>query len=409
MSNIEIIESFLNHNDPIARRQVIEDLTAIDLQNSNLVSILIDLLDDEDTGVKDSVARLLSSITDKTAIDVTKQLIHNVLSNDIELRNLSSEILKNTGKYCPEVFIDLFNNKDNLTKQFASNIVSEMKAEILKPYLLNLLNDTNENVRSSAIEALGNYQDSELLNILIERFDFENDLKPIIIESLGKIKNKKSEKFIISTFTNSEDIFLKITCLDSLSHFSSDLSLAEDLYQNISNYPESIHTLLIKTIFSIFERNKINKVIKPELRQLSRQALNEDDDEINYYGLISLGNIYLEEDIENLVYLVFRDNSNTQQILIENLIFYNNESIIRLFFNNYYDNLYKASCENNLLTYIPLLLKESSDKIDKLKEFQNIILEIIISRDINIDNVVSDIIESIDKENFNKRINKKNK
>ncbi len=402
MNSNEIIETFLNHNDPLARRQAIEGIKKRDLADKKLISIIINGLKDADFGVKDAIARLLSYQTDEIAIEISGQIIPFIESMDIELRNLSGEILKETGKFCPEIFIPYINDNDPNTVQFSIDIVSEYSADCLKPFLLELMNHVNDNIRSSAIEALGNYSDEDLLDTFINRFEFENDLKPTILVAIGKVKNSRAEQFLIECFSKSDDIFIKISCLDELSYFSDNIDLAEELYANLLTYTESIQTLLLKVIYSIFERKGINRVISFELRQIALNAILENDIDINKYGLISLGNIYYPNEIKELVDVVFKDNYFTQKLVLENLILYNTSDLIKGFFIEYFSNPYKCSCESNLLSLIHVIINENPDSKLELMQFQNIILEQLSEKKIILENIIFDMLESIDPENYRK-------
>ncbi len=404
MKESELLEILKNHADSGARRQAVESLMGNKVISNEAIEVLASSINDEDSGVTDSICRILSNLSGDAAKSALGFILPNIKTSDIRIRNIAAEIIKVIGRDYANLLIPYFSEPDPVIRQFAVEIASAFDNDIIINKIKEMLDDPNENVRSSAIEAVGYFHIEGIDEILIKRYDYEEDLKSSILFALGNIQTPSAEDFLLSSFKSSEDVFIKLTCLDMLSVFSKNEELANELFENYDFYPESIHTVLLKTIYSIFERLGKVKALSQEMRIIARNAIFEDDRSISYYGVISLGNFYTPDDIPALASEIFKENPITQKIILKNIIINSNSDIISYFIDELVRNIYTVGSEVNLISFIPELYNENPLDFIKFKNFQNIMIDKIIADRMIVNNIIFDVLEMIDKNNFNERL-----
>ena len=195
MNQLELKELFIGSQAPDQRRNAAEVLASNSDFDSDSAELLVNALSDEDIGVRDTVFRLLQSRTNHQAKLVNEYLVKLILDNDIEIRNLAAEILKITGIYSPELLIPYLNIEDIHIRQFTVDICSAINDNLILEELKKLFTvEKVTNVKTSLIEALGNFHDEEAEALLIQQFNIESDLKPVIIDALAKYQTTVSEE-----------------------------------------------------------------------------------------------------------------------------------------------------------------------------------------------------------------------
>ncbi len=204
----------LGGDDPYVRRDACEAIG--EASDCDFLQDLVRLLKDEHPGVKEAALNALTSIGGKHVAEAMAPLLR---LEDVALRNIGIEILRQIGPEAIETLTGLLTDTDDDVVKFAIDIfasiggaedantlvplaehrnpnvrasvavcIGRLKAQGSAPTLLKILNDGEEWVRFSAIEGLGLLQDKRALAPLLGVIAGGSGLlKEAAIESLGKI------------------------------------------------------------------------------------------------------------------------------------------------------------------------------------------------------------------------------
>ncbi len=394
MNQLELIELFIGSQAPDQRRNAAEVLASNSDFDSDSAELLVNALSDEDIGVRDTVFRLLQSRTNHQAKLVNEYLVKLILDNDIEIRNLAAEILKITGIYSPELLIPYLNIEDIHIRQFTVDICSAINDNLILEELKKLFTvEKVTNVKTSLIEALGNFHDEEAEALLIQQFNIESDLKPVIIDALAKYQTTVSEEFIIKVLKSDDDVFIRIACLDALSAFSMNEEIIEFLKHVIFVFPEQIQMLVLKSIVLISERIGHPIDYDTSFYPIAAEALKDDDDMTVYSGIKVLWLHIGEQHIPDLAFAILRESPIIMRTALELILILNNEDILRLLVNNIIDKSYNQGSIQNLLSLLPSALSILNSTESSIN-FQNVLFELMLSYTIepsvhNIDSIMA--------------------
>jgi HEAT repeat protein len=353
MNQEELLYLFKNHSDANIRRHSAEQIAMLTELNLEILSVFVDGLLDSDSGVRDVVFRTLISQENELASYITNSIVSNIASDDIQLRNICGEILKRTGKYSPESFLKYLEDNDQHTRQFAVDVCANIDSPCIREKLAGMIYDDSTNVRASVYEALGILNIKESIASLIARYEYEDDLKPLIIDTLGKYEDEIAEKFILDLLKIDDDIFIKLACLDSLSTFSKSEKIIDALLNDISQYPESIQSFLLKTIVFILER--LNKELPNNdgIMDIAVNALHEDDENVIYSALKIIGAKMEAEHIPLYADIILKEIPLILYTFIANLLSMNDSDFTRKLLDELIKDSYHTGSVQNLLSLLP--------------------------------------------------------
>lgn len=345
---IELIESILKFNEP----------------NEIMLQAMVDLLGDDDPWLKDYIARYLSELVEPKASIAAKVLSPLVLTTKLELRNLAGDLLIRLGKPSGAFMIEYLRSDDIDVRKFACDILGLVDTRELNIHILPLLDDADDNVVQSAIEALGNYQDETSIAKLIELYNVNPEHKAIIIEALGKIGSLEAMNHLLHFLDIEQDEFLQSAIIDSLALNCEDIEIANSLFETIEKASPQIQIIILKTVSAIAFRLDVSLVLPDSLRPLSYKALFDNDPDLRAAGLLSLGYIYRSDDFPSLFNEIFNNNADTQSLILERLLLHNSPQIIREFFKAFChsSNLRSSiSCDIDFISLMSYLWNEVTE------------------------------------------------
>jgi HEAT repeat protein len=298
--------------------------------DNDCIDFLVNGLKSSDRGVRDVCCRALLTLDDKDKDLACKMISDLIISNEITIRNLAGEILIKMGDFStPHLIPFLINNEPDIRK-YACDILGIVSGENALIPISQLLTDNDTNCINSAIEAIGNifdkFDDTKFSNenIVHKLFDIFNtgneDVKPNIIDTLGKIGSNESETFLLNIVRNNDDMFLKTTAIDSLAYTCNDIGICKMLMDEIDSYPKEIQSTLIKTIYAICFRTDNMIELPFNKRHIAHNALFDSDPEIRASAIVALGEIYFNSDVDGLLN-EFSLGTNDIQIHILNHLF----------------------------------------------------------------------------------------
>ena len=357
----------------------INSLIIYNLLDKECINFLLNGLVSDNRALRDISSRALTSFPSALHYDVAKSVVHLIGHHNIEIRNLAGDLLIKLGKISSSALLPALKSDDFDIRKFACDIIGLVDDGSSLDIVLQMYDDSDENVVLSSIEAVGNILnrlfesgfDSELyVESLIELYNNGSEnLKPQLIESIGKAGGSKSEEFLINLVRFEDDLFLRIASIDSLANVGSNLEICNMLLEEIVNYPEDIQSILLKTVFAIGYR--IEQI--PELpfhnRQIAYNALNENDADLRAAGLAALGNTYFTEDVEYIINEFKQSNFDTNQFILYNMIENSEMTVFRNFFEKYFDCRINEDTATANLEFINTIIS-IWDNINDQKRFE---------------------------------------
>lgn len=219
----ETIISGLSSFDPDERRLSVEASVNFG-DREEVLGKLLDLLKDEDKGVRDAVATTLVLIAnrfEKSKKKIVEGICDLIYCKDIGLRNLASEILLKIGEDAFDQILKLATHEDKDVRKIAIDIIGLMKIKSAVDFLVEKLNDPDPNVVISVIEALGNIGDDRVIKDLMTVFSKFEFARLQIIEALGEIGKRANDKkiicnFLVEMFEVSDDPILRGAIVEAL-------------------------------------------------------------------------------------------------------------------------------------------------------------------------------------------------
>jgi HEAT repeat protein len=192
------ISMLLTGEDPDIRRRAAEELGG----TSGLAPItaLAGALEDDDKGVRDAAARSLLAIG---GVHVARAIVEYIVGTNIVTRNLVAELLVKIGNIAVSAVAPYLDHKDRDVRKFAVDILGLIGTDEPAARMLSLLEDPDENVVVSTVEALGNMKSAASMQALYAAYDRFDYTRPAVAEALGKIGLADAERFLIERLRQS--------------------------------------------------------------------------------------------------------------------------------------------------------------------------------------------------------------
>lgn len=302
----ETIIAGLNSFDPDERRLSVEASVRFG-DREEVLDKLIELLKDEDKGVRDAVANSLWHIAnefDDTKDKIIKSIANLLLCEDLKLRNLSAELLVKFGKSALKDVIKLANHDDKDIRKMAIDVIGLIGDDSVTDFLIEKLNDPDPNVVTSAIEALGNIGNDKAIGKLIDVFQILTFAQTQIVESLGKLcKNSGLKKilceFFTETFATADDPILKCAIVEAIGKAGDSRNL-EFLMSLTFDRNIAIQKMAIVSIVNICAREKCefksNKHFFKSFFEKAIEIFNETDDREFKLNFLNFASKWIEHD-----------------------------------------------------------------------------------------------------------------
>lgn len=228
----------------VAKRRIAVDSIARQ-RNQNDIPVLMNCLDDTDSGVKIAVCDSLGLMRAQQAVDKIITLLNDKNS---QVRQSACVALGYIGD--PKAQIGLIervkNDTDNSVKMQAILIIGNMRATGAVDPLVSLLKDKNPDIRLMSAQALGKIGDTKASTalkdiLLLSIEEMKNEKEPYrqgqykrlvseLVKALGELKNKLSESDIEELLKN-DDKSIKLSAASALGKLGnkSGLKVAREL------------------------------------------------------------------------------------------------------------------------------------------------------------------------------------
>ncbi len=212
--------------DADARRHALELLAAVDTAES--VHQLVAALGDSVRGVR---AAAFNSLEQLRCPEVYSALVNCLNQKNLVVRNAASLLLINMQLRAVPALVPALKNPDHDVRKFVVDILGLIPDNGEDLSLLPLVHDTDDNVRISVIEALGNMKSQQSVDELIKIYAADENMRVTVCEALGKIGGSACEAFLLSEAQQQRraaecDDLLLATILDALAQCGSEQSVA---------------------------------------------------------------------------------------------------------------------------------------------------------------------------------------
>lgn len=266
----------MNDNVPMVRIEVIKALGLI--KDTQVNSHLIKALSDNDDGVKQMAIKVLNSIGDKKALpyienamqdknyEIRKEaviavstlsgsksipyLINMLKDSNAEVR---SQVIISLGSFrnkkTVEVLLGVIKNKDE-DKQVRLNAISSLVKINMDPgVFIDLLDDSNYEIRKEASRCLGVLKDKRAIEPLIKKVvDDNKEVRREAVLVLGGFKNNRAFDALVKVLLNKdEDDTVRSGAVQSLSHFGTRKALLH-LLKVLKNRGDNVRLDVIKAL-----------------------------------------------------------------------------------------------------------------------------------------------------------------
>jgi HEAT repeat protein len=247
------IATLLADPDPDARRGAAEAL--VSPGNLGVVVPLASALQDNDKGVRDAAFRSLQTIG---GINVARAIVEYIGNENIVTRNLASELLIKLGRTATPAIIPYLENESQDVRKFAVDILGAIGGDAPAAAMLAKLDDPDENVVVSAVEALGNMKAAVAVPSLFEAFEHHDFAKAAVAEALGKIGSPAACPFLLRSFQEAvsaspQDPATVFAILEAIGILGSARAW-EALHENVGKVSGRLRSALLHALMQIAER-----------------------------------------------------------------------------------------------------------------------------------------------------------
>ncbi|HVN48484.1 MAG TPA: HEAT repeat domain-containing protein [Bacteroidota bacterium] len=249
-----IVEQLLMGQDPGIRRRAAEEL--VSQRNSyTAIAALAAALKDDNKGVRDAATRSLLMIGTE---QVARSVVEYITETNIVTRNSASDILIRLGDISLQPLLPCLYDEDRDVRKFAVDIFGVIGNQVPVPHLIKLLEDPDDNVVVSTVEALGNIRTASCVTALCATYHRRDDAKPAVAEALGKIGGEEAADFLLKNFCALvsqplNDPLLLYTIVEALALVGTKKSLTI-LQEHCHTFHGKLHRLALYCVISISER-----------------------------------------------------------------------------------------------------------------------------------------------------------
>ncbi len=305
-------------------KQIIESLNSqnpeeiIDsLQQLNDAALTDDLVDavntlilHNDKGVRNFAAQILS-FSDNPKVPYT--LVKFIHHPDLTIKNLAGEILLNLNEKSIEALLSFINKGDDDDKKFIIDILGLIGSKESEKKILEVLKASeNDNLTLACIESLGNIGSENAIENLISLYPQNELFKPSVIEALGKIKSQKSLDFLMEKYSIADDL-IKITIIESLGEVG-DIETFFFLLSELNENSGPFIWIIINSLYQLKQKNNLDIPFDERMKSAILYTITEGELKFKK-NAINLINDFNDPEIVNSCLEIFGIDQEIDEIL----------------------------------------------------------------------------------------------
>jgi HEAT repeat protein len=216
------IAELLSHEEPDVRRGAAEDLAG--KSGLTVIAALAAALTDDNKCVRDGASRTLLGMEGKA---VARTLVEYIADANIVTRNLAGTMLRQLGEQSIPALLPYLQDGSHDVRESAVDLLGLIGGPEIAHHIEPLLDDPDDNVLVSAVEAAGSLRDPSVVPKLIDAYRAHPIARVPAAGALGKIGGPEACQFLLLAFNKlvSEapgDTLLLSTVIDSLGAVGDD-------------------------------------------------------------------------------------------------------------------------------------------------------------------------------------------
>lgn len=281
-------------------------------------------------------------------------------SHNLSSRNLAFDIYIYFKEFSVSYLSNYLNHKDKDVRKVTIELLITLDAKNLVDKIISLIDDEDENVRYSAIEATGKLGNYNSIPVLFEKFNTLPEYRCIILSAIGEIGGENSEDLIFEVLRSSDDIFLKMCAIDAISKAGTTEEVLYYLVEDIQNAEEELMPLYLKAIYNVAQKLGFDFTIPDPIRHIVYNSLMQNDEDYLLSSLKLIQGDIRKQDLEYFNSKFLISNSNIRLQIINNLCKIENKDIYIEFLNKLSENIIELYSFEEFVLEI----------LNKLKEFE---------------------------------------
>ena len=238
-----------------------------------------------------------------------EDIIPLLKSTESEVRVIAIELLIRIGKKSVPSILELLSDSDENIRKIALDVLKNISTPEAEEHLIRLLFDDDINVAIGAAESLGKCGTQKSVPYLRQCLDKEPWLKCAVIKSLGQIKDESALEAILDISLDEEKVvlFSTVQAIQQIGSIKGLDYLIQLLDQkNETLLPHIIHALA--TIIRSTDNTTISK-IKKKIDSISLMNLLEQNNEILVGSTIDLLGFFKEQSAVNQLLKLYTESN----------------------------------------------------------------------------------------------------
>lgn len=301
----ELISTLVSSDNAEQRRFAAVELSVPEVQSEEVLRALAKGLRDPEKGVRDICTYAILHAPERDTVLKAQCIAPYITDSNIEIRNLAGEILIKLGLQVAYVLLPYLNEPDPDVQKFACDIIALVEnkdPEVLQAIAV-LLDDSDSNVRTAAIDAFGKLGAEEYIDTLIDIYERDEELQPYIIHSLGLIGSERAQSFLLNILSHPDE-FAQIAAIDALALCGNDISIAHRIMESLPDAASEVQLIMLRTVFGMAYRLEEPVSLPMQWRHIAHRALTDEDEEIRIAGLFALGERFYPDDAAPLLQFI---------------------------------------------------------------------------------------------------------
>lgn len=288
---------------------------------------LVDALNDKSIAVREAAAKALAKISDTSSIQPLINCLYD--GEHSAIRSSAIDGLVSIGKEAIPSLKLIAYDEDVDIRNFACTIMGMIQDEDAVGVLIDkLANDSDENVRYNSAEALGRIRSNRTVPSLISALSSSTFfVQSAVIDSLGKIKDKRATKYLIKCLEN--DMLCQIA-IENIGRIASSDAIPV-LMELLNSSDLDIRHTTVKSLINILEQQrtekidttekfaKISNIDSSKFIDVIKQGLNEQDEVMRRSYVLIAGLLKDPNIIPALLELTLYDKE-LQNFVIETIL-----------------------------------------------------------------------------------------
>jgi HEAT repeat protein len=323
--------SFLKEENPLIRKNSLKALEKI-IELKNIKYVLV-TLNDQDLDVRKESIRVLGNIGSKRAISPLSELLKD---NDTKIRNLAKNALYKIIKKSKsnDVLYDILKGKNIYARREAIKLLGMLKDENAIDTLIKTFNSTVASIRRASYRAILQILQKKIDERVINSLTAKSwRIRMYCTKILGEIGDLKTIGAVFKLIEDEHGSVRK-AAIDALINFNSS-DVVEMAISSLKNSNWKIRRAGVKLLIRVGSKDSINSLIScledddvyvkswaamalGKIKEVDSiepfiQLLKENDDKIRLSAIKALGEIGNKDAIKSLIEILGDDNWNIKK------------------------------------------------------------------------------------------------